>query len=75
MDSSFWFDTISLGWSTVYLGMSDYYLKKTHCFFGLKIFFALTNSVDTDEMLHGYFSVKVPVFWGWFNLTIFTYIP
>ena len=41
MDSSFWFDTINLG-----------YHFKNFVLFCLKIFFTITYSVNPDEMLH-----------------------
>ena len=53
MDSSFWFDTINLGYSIcTYLGVFGYNFHKNIVFFCLKIFFTFTNSVDPDEMLH-----------------------
>ena len=42
MDSSFWFDTVYLGWSIVYI--EGHILSFTH------IVFVLTDSVDPDEM-------------------------
>ena len=48
MDSSFWFDTINLG----YQGCPVIIEIKKNAFFCLKIFFTFTNSVDPDEMQH-----------------------
>ena len=50
MDSSFWFNTISLGWPIVYIEGSQVIISKD-CI-SLKIFFVLANSVDPGEMLH-----------------------
>ena len=36
----------------IYLGVSGYNLKKKCFFFGLNIFYTLTQSVDPDEMPH-----------------------
>ena len=48
MDSSFWFDTINLEW---FRGHMLKFPNKI-VFVSLKIIFVLTNSVDTDEMMH-----------------------
>ena len=61
MDSSFWFDTIQLGWSIVYIKGSQVIIlkkkkkkkkKKNSEFLSLKIVFVLTDSENPDEMLH-----------------------
>ena len=54
MDSSFWFDTINLGWSIVYIEWSHVIISKNIKigFLSLKIVFVLANSVDPDDMLH-----------------------
>ena len=44
MGSSYWYDTINLGCSTVSRGVRLYIFKK--------YFFYLNNSVDPDEMPH-----------------------
>ena len=49
--SSFWFDTVNLGWSIVFWG-SQVIISNKITFPSLKIVFILTNSVDPDEMLH-----------------------
>ena len=50
MDSSFLYDTINLGWSSVYIeGLQVIILKKT-IFISLKCVLILANSVDPDEM-------------------------
>ena len=51
MDSSFWFDTVNLGWSIVNIEGSQV-IKFPNCFSSLKITFVLANSVDPDEILH-----------------------
>ena len=50
MDSSFWFVTINLGWSIVYISRG-HRLNSTNkvVFLSLKIVFVLANSVDPDE--------------------------
>ena len=46
MDSSFWFDTINLGWFIVHMRSHRLnYSFSEYCFI-------FTNSVDPDEMLH-----------------------
>ena len=52
MDSSFWFDTINLGWSIVYIERPhyEYSFQIKILFLSLKIVFV--NSVDTDDMPH-----------------------
>ena len=63
MDSSFWFDTINLGLSIVYIYIVKYniiwnynlcitgYNLKNIIFLSQKIDFVLANSWDPDEML------------------------
>ena len=58
MESSFWFDTINLGWSIVFIeGSEDKFYIKNIVFLSLKIVFVLTNSVYPDEMLHYYVAI------------------
>ena len=52
MDSSFWFETINLGWSIVYIKESQVIISKLIVFLTLKIIFVLANSADSDEMPH-----------------------
>ena len=55
MDSSFWFDTINLGWSIVHIynvGVSGYNFQKILYSFVRRYFFTFTNSVDPGEMPH-----------------------
>ena len=51
MESSFWLDTIRLGWFIIYFEGSQVIISK-YFFLSLKITFVLANSVDPDEMLH-----------------------
>ena len=39
IDSSFWFYTVHLGWSTVYLEGSQVIISKKYCIFSLKMDF------------------------------------
>ena len=48
MDSSFWFDTIKLGYSMV----AGYNFQKYIVLYCLKIFFTFANSVEPVEMQH-----------------------
>ena len=51
MGSSFWFNTINLEWSIIYMwGCQVIIFKKNH--FLREDFFKLTNSVDPDELAH-----------------------
>ena len=51
MDSSFWHDTINLGWSIVYISRGVSLLFSNNIVFFLsEDLFTLTNSVDPDEM-------------------------
>ena len=59
MDSSFWFDTINLVCSIVYIEGSQITISCKIVFFSLKIVFALTNSVNHDEMLHHMAFIRV----------------
>ena len=52
MDSSFWFDTLNLEWSIVYILGCQVITKKNFVFFLSEDVFIFTNSVDTDEMPH-----------------------
>ena len=54
MDSSFWFDTIDMGWSIVhvYIEGSQVIIYKV-VFLSLKILIVLANSVDPDEISSG----------------------
>ena len=50
MGYSFWFDTIVLRWSFVYLKGSQVIIFQIRIvFLSLKIFFGLANTVDPDE--------------------------
>ena len=48
MGSSYWYDTINLGCSTVSRGVRLYIFKKKYFFLSEYLF----NSVDPDEMPH-----------------------
>ena len=52
MDSSFWFDTINLGWSIVYIEGHRLWFPKNIAFLSLKTVFVLVNSAVPDEMPH-----------------------
>ena len=52
MDSSFWFYTVHLGWSIVYIEGLQVILFKNIIFISLKIDFVLANSAEPDEMPH-----------------------
>ena len=54
METSFWFDTIKLGWSIVYTVLRGHRLQFPNkiVFYSQMIVFALASSVDPDEMLH-----------------------
>ena len=51
MTSSFWFDTINLGWFSVYIEGSHVIISK-NAFISLEVVFVLANSEDTDEIPH-----------------------
>ena len=56
MDSSFWFETINLGRSIVYIKGSQVIISNKSKFLSLKVFYVLANGVDLDEMpLHSLF--------------------
>ena len=50
MDSSFWFYTIHLGWSIVYIEWSQVIISNFFHIFSLLIDFVLGSSADPDEM-------------------------
>ena len=50
MDSSFWFDTINLGWSIVYVEGQQVTSQIKIVFLSLKILFVLANSIDPYEI-------------------------
>ena len=53
MEASFWFDTVNMGWSIVYIeGSQVIFFPNKIAFFTLKIVFVLANSVDPDEVPH-----------------------
>ena len=52
MDSSFWFDTINLGRSIVYMERLQVMISKYNCIFYSEDMFILTNCVNPYEMLH-----------------------
>ena len=53
MDSSFWFETINLGRSIVYIKGSQVIIsKQKYIFLSLKIFYVLANGEDPDEIPH-----------------------
>ena len=53
MDSSFWFDAISLEWSIVYIsGSHRLWFSNKIVFLSMKIVIVLANSRDPDGMLH-----------------------
>ena len=52
IDYSFWFNTIKLEWSIVYIEGSQFIISKRYCICSLKIDFVLANSADPDEMPH-----------------------
>ena len=46
MDSSFWFDTINLVWSIVYIdGVTGYHFQTEIVFLSVKIVFILSNNI------------------------------
>ena len=51
MDSSFWFETINLRRSIVYIKGSKVIISK-QMYISLKIFYVLANDVDPDDMSH-----------------------
>ena len=68
MDSSFWFATINLGCSIVYIGVSQVIISKSNFISFSEDFFVLANSLDPDEMpcympfhlgLHGFGKVHI----------------
>ena len=52
MSSSFWFETINLGRSIVYIKGSQVIISDKIIFPPLKINYDLANTEDTDEMPH-----------------------
>ena len=50
MDSSFWIDTINLGWSNVYIKGSQVIILINITFLPMKVIFVLASSADPDEM-------------------------
>ena len=51
MDSSFWFETINLRRSIVFIRGHRLFFPNKIIFLYLKIFYVLANGVDPDEML------------------------
>ena len=51
MNTSFWFDSINLGWSIVYIEGSKIIIPNKIVLLSPNVF-DLANSVDPDEMLH-----------------------
>ena len=52
MEFPIYFDTVKSGWSIVYIEGSHIIISKKNIFLSLKINFALSNSVNPDEMPH-----------------------
>ena len=52
MDSSFSYDTINLGWSSVYIEGLQVIISKKNCIYFSKMRLILANSHDPDEMTH-----------------------
>ena len=59
MDSSFWFETINLGRSIVYIKGHRLLFPNKSIFLSLKIFYVLANGVDSDEMPHSVAFIRV----------------
>ena len=52
MDSSFWIDTINLGYTIVHIKGCRVIIFKKYCILLSEDLFTFTNSVDPDEMQH-----------------------
>ena len=59
MDSSFWFETINLGRSIVYIKGSRLLFPNKSIFLSLEIFYVLAKGVDPDEMPHSVAFIRV----------------
>ena len=53
-NSLFWFETVNLGWSTVYIEGAQVIFQNGNCFsFSVDLFFFLLGySVETDDLMH-----------------------